>query len=239
MATEKERQEQPVAVALKDVVKEYESAGIKIRPVNGINLEVGMGQMAAIVGPSGSGKTTLLNLVGALHRPTSGTVYIDGSDISKYDDKQLTMLRRNKVGFVFQTFNLIPNLSALENVMLPMEFAQVETNERKLGARDLLRLVGMEHRASHKPGMLSGGEQQRVAIARALANDPPIILADEPTGNLDYQTGEQIIELLKNLAHDKNKTVIVVTHWQELQKIADTVYTIRDGKIMAQEARRE
>ncbi len=219
-------------IVLRDVVKEYNSGGKVLKAVNGITLEISRGLMVAVVGQSGSGKTTMLNLVGALHKPTSGNVYIDGSDLSKCDENGLTMIRRNKIGFVFQTFNLIPNLSAMENIMLPMEFAGIPSEQREARAKDLLRLVSMDHRASHKPGMLSGGEQQRVAIARALANDPPIILADEPTGNLDSQTGAQIINLLKKLAHDKNKTVVVVTHSQEIQKVADVVYTIRDGKIM-------
>lgn len=219
-------------IVLRDVVKEYNSGGKVLKAVNGITLEISRGLMVAVVGPSGSGKTTMLNLVGALHKPTSGNVYIDSSDLSKCDEKGLTMIRRNKIGFVFQTFNLIPNLSAMENVMLPMEFAGIPSGQREARSKDLLRLVSIDHRASHRSGMLSGGEQQRVAIARALANDPPIILADEPTGNLDSQTGAQIINLLKKLTDDNNKTVIVVTHSQEIQKVADVVYTIRDGKIM-------
>jgi ABC-type lipoprotein export system ATPase subunit len=219
------------AIFLKDVVKEYMLGDNVIRALDGVNMEIARGIMATVIGPSGSGKTTLLNIIGALDKPTSGEVYIDGMDIVGMDERELTAYRREKVGFVFQEFNLIPNLSALENVALPMEFAGVPKREREARARKLLEEVKMSHRSNHRPGKLSGGEQQRVAIARALANDPTIILADEPTGNLDSRTGKEIVMLLKRFSEKEGKTVVVVTHDSAIQELADLTIHIKDGKI--------
>jgi putative ABC transport system ATP-binding protein len=218
-------------VVLEDVVKEYKIGGQSVRALDGVNLEAGRGLMVAIVGPSGSGKSTLLNVLGAMDRPTSGRAVVEGVDLGRLGEKDLTEYRRAKVGFVFQAFNLIPNLSALENVMLPMEFAGVPADERKKRATELLERVGMSHRVGHTPARLSGGEQQRVAIARALANDPAIILADEPTGNLDSKTGREVIGLLRELARSRAKTVMVVTHDEAIEAVADRAVHIRDGRI--------
>jgi ABC-type lipoprotein export system ATPase subunit len=184
-----------------------------------------------VVGPSGSGKTTLLNVLGALDRPTPGDVYLNGVALSSLPEGELTRVRREKVGFVFQLFELIPNLSALENVALPMEFRGIRRPQREARARELLEAVGMPHRATHRPGRLSGGEQQRVAIARALASDPSVILADEPTGNLDSGTGKEIVELLGALAHNRRKTVVVVTHDERIAELADVRMELVDGRL--------
>lgn len=220
-------------IHLKNVVKEFRLGTNTIRTLDGLNLEVGSQKFTAIIGPSGSGKTTLLAIMGALDRPTSGEVVIAGTNLQNLDEKELVAYRRDNVGFIFQAFNLIPNLTALENVMVPMEFKRkLSRDEMEKRAKALLELVGMSHRIAHTPGKLSGGEQQRVAIARALANDPPLVLADEPTGNLDSETGKQIIELLKELNQKEKKTIVIVTHSTAAQEIADNVYTIRDGKII-------
>jgi putative ABC transport system ATP-binding protein len=196
-------------VVLREASKEYPMGGRSVRALDGVNLELERGQFVAVVGASGSGKTTLLNVLGAMDQPTSGRVVVDGAELASLDESGLTEYRRHKVGFVFQNFNLIPNLTALENIMLPMELAGVPGAERRARSAALLQRVGMAHRARHKPAQLSGGEQQRVAIARALANDPAMILADEPTGNLDSKTGREIIELLRELARERGKTVVV------------------------------
>jgi ABC-type lipoprotein export system ATPase subunit len=187
--------------------------------------------MVAIVGPSGSGKSSLLHIVGAMDRPTSGEVIVAGQNLNGLPERDLTRFRCRAVGFVFQSFNLVPNLSALENVMLPMEFAGVSSNERHRRAKDLLDRIGLAPRLTHRPRELSGGEQQRVAIARALANNPPVVLADEPTGNLDSKTGALIYELLKEIARER--TVLVVTHAEPLAAMADRVLHLQDGRIAA------
>lgn len=221
-------------IELKNVSKIYHQADTEIRAVDDITWSVtDSGKLIAIIGPSGSGKTTLLNLLGALDIPTKGELRIEGKDVSYFSEEELTSYRARKIGFVFQTYNLIPNLNALENVMLPMEFTHTHKEDAQKKAEQLLQEVKMGHRTYHKPAKLSGGEQQRVAIARSLANDPDIILADEPTGNLDSKTGREIVELLKNLTHTKNKTVIVVTHDSGIVELADEKYTLRDGKIMS------
>jgi len=200
-----------------------------VKALDGVNLEVGGAGMVAIVGPSGSGKSTLLHLIGAMDRPTRGEVVVAGQRLNALPSSALTRFRRQTAGFVFQTFNLIPNLSALENVTLPMEFNQVGKAEREARGRRLLDQVGLGRRLSHRPGELSGGEQQRVAIARALANDAPLVLADEPTGNLDTETGQKIYELLKAVARER--TVLVVTHAESLAQMADRVIHIKDGRL--------
>ena len=223
-------------VLLKDVVKEYRMGPNIIRALNGVNLAIPPAVLVAIIGPSGSGKTTLLNILGALDRPTTGQVLIGGTDLGGMPEAQLTEYRRRKIGFVFQDFGLIPNLTALENVMLPMEFSGLPRREAKNRAHQLLERVLMGHRYRHKPSRLSGGEQQRVAIARALANDPLIILADEPTGNLDTSTGGQIIALLGHLVGEEGKTVVVVTHDADIVKIAHLKLFLQDGRIVGQTA---
>lgn len=216
-------------VELRDVVKSYRKGAELVTAVDGINLEVQEKGMVAIVGPSGSGKSTLLHMLGAMDRPTDGTVTVAGKTINDMSERELTRFRREAVGFVFQTFNLIPNLSALENVTLPMEFNGVSKEERVERAKSLLERFGLGHRLKHHPKELSGGEMQRVAIARAMGNEPPLVLADEPTGNLDSKSGQIIYELLKEVARER--TVIVVTHDERLAHLADRVLHIRDGQI--------
>lgn len=214
-------------IELIDIVKTYAKGAKSVVALNKVSMKIGKALMAAIVGPSGSGKSTLLYIIGGMDKPTSGTVRILGSELNRLNEKELTQYRLKKVGFVFQSFNLIPNLTALENVMLPLEFNSVPSSERKQRAMQLLEQVGLQQRVHHKPAELSGGEMQRVAIARALANDPAFILADEPTGNLDSESGTRIIELLRDIANER--IVIVVTHNEKLARKADKVFYIRDG----------
>ena len=218
-------------IYLKDVEKHYQMGESIIKAVDGINLKITSGEFVAIIGPSGSGKSTMMNLVGSLDVPTKGAIYLDGHDISHLEESELAQIRGQKIGFVFQQFNLIPNLTAKENVMLPMIFQNIDELERERKAIELLKLVELGERMGHYPTKLSGGEQQRVAIARALANDPEVILADEPTGNLDTQTGEKVMAFINKL-NDKGKTIIMVTHDQELAlEHAKIIYWIKDGKI--------
>lgn len=216
---------------MEKVVKQYPMGRIVVEALRGLDLTIPTGLMVAIIGPSGSGKTTLLNMIGALDRPTSGRVCVAGTDLRNLSEAELTTYRRKTVGFVFQDYGLVPNMTALENVVLPMEFARVPRSEAKARGRHLLEAVGLGHRIAHRPNRLSGGEQQRVAIARALANDPAIILADEPTGNLDTQTGEEIVTLLQSLVQERRKTAIVVTHDSQIAGVADLKFFIRDGTI--------
>lgn len=220
-------------IVLRDVSKVYRRGDQVVNALDSIDLSVSERGMVAVVGPSGSGKSSLLHLIGAMDRSTSGDVFVAGQLLNALPGAGLTAFRRNTVGFVFQSFNLIPNLSALENVMLPMEFAGVGRDERRRRATDLLTQVGLSMRLGHRPRELSGGEQQRVAIARALANNPPLILADEPTGNLDSKTGRVIYELLKHIA--VMRTVVVVTHAEALAELADRVVHIQDGSLLDQE----
>ena len=216
-------------ITLREVSKIYPRGHQVVAALDGINLEVSERGMVAIVGTSGSGKSSLLHIIGAMDRPTSGEVTVASQRLDLLPGRALTAFRRDTVGFVFQSFNLIPNLSALENVMLPMEFAGVAHDERRRRARSLLEQVGLAPRLTHRPHELSGGEQQRVAIARALANDPPLVLADEPTGNLDSKTGQVIYELLREVA--MKRTVLVVTHAETLAQCAERVIHISDGKL--------
>ncbi len=216
-------------IRLRGVSKLYRKGRETIRALDGVDLDIAGKLMAAVVGPSGSGKSSLLHVVGAMDRPTSGDVLVAGQPLNTLREDVLTRFRRQTVGFVFQSFNLIPNLTALENVTLPMEFNGVPAEERRRRARALLERVGLVQRLDHRPRELSGGEQQRVAIARALANDPLLILADEPTGNLDSKTGHLIYELLKGIAAER--TVVVVTHAEEFAQMADRVIHIKDGKL--------
>ena len=216
-------------IKLRDVAKYYKKGSEVVKAVDGINQEVPTTGMVAIVGPSGSGKSTLLHMIGAMDRPTRGEVIVAGKTLNGLPERELTRFRRETVGFVFQTFNLIPNLTALENVMLPMEFDHVPKPERVRRGKSLLERLGLGQRLKHRPSELSGGEMQRVAIARALANNPPLILADEPTGNLDSQAGQMIYELLKEISRER--TVLVVTHAEPLAQMADRVLYIKDGRI--------
>jgi len=215
------------------LTKEFQSGDSKVTAVKDVSLAVQSGVFSTIVGKSGSGKSTLLSLLGALDKPTSGMINVDGQDISKMGDSKLIKYRRDKIGFIFQNYNLIPNLTAIENVMLPMEFSGIKLKQREERAKSLLLQVGLtEEKHIRKPGRLSGGEQQRVAIARALANKPKLILADEPTGNLDSATGKIIISLLKNLAKSEDTTIVAVTHDDGIAAQAEVSFRLRDGKLV-------
>jgi putative ABC transport system ATP-binding protein len=218
-------------IQMEELAREYEMGGSKISALDGVDLEIGRGEYVSIVGPSGSGKTTLFNLIGGLDRPTRGVVYIDGVDISKLDAYELAWLRCRKIGYIFQTFNLIPVLTATENVALPTVFAGVPRDEGLKRAEKILTSVGLGERLHHKPSELSAGQQQRVAIARAMANNPAIILADEPTGNLDLNTGMEIIDLLHGLNKSRGMTLIAATHDLKMIKASDRIVWMRDGKI--------
>jgi len=217
---------------VRGVTKSFGTGGTTVTAVDNLSMTVHDGEFAAIVGRSGSGKSTLMNLLGALEQPTSGMIFVDGQDITVLGQGELVLYRRRFIGFVFQSYNLIPNLSPIENVMLPMEFMGVAKSERRQRARALLDQVELTDDKQHrKPGKLSGGEQQRVAIARALANKPRLILADEPVGNLDTQTSATIIELLRSLAQSAGTTVIAVTHDLSLAGQADKVFRLQDGRL--------
>ena len=204
---------------------------VKLEVLKGIDLEILKGEYISIMGPSGSGKTTLFNMIGGLDKPTDGKVYIDEVDVAQLDAYELAWLRCRKIGYIFQTFNLIPVMTALENVMLPMIFAGMTTDDAREKAKGLLEVVGLGQRINHKPFELSGGQQQRVAIARALANDPAIILADEPTGNLDLKTGKEIINLLREMNKEKGVSIITATHDLKMLDVSDRVIWLRDGII--------
>jgi len=213
--------------------KEFRSGDSTVTAVNDISLSIPTGAFAAIVGKSGSGKSTLLTLLGGLDKPTSGSIKVDDQEISKMSDHKLIRYRGEKIGFVFQHYNLIPNLTALENVMLPMEYAGRSTAEQRDRASMLLDEVGLTgDKQKRRPGKLSGGEQQRVSIARALANHPSVILADEPTGNLDSNTSKMIVDLLKELSKAENTTIIVVTHDLNITKHTDVTFQLKDGKLI-------
>uniref|UniRef100_A0A7J2TKH4 ABC transporter ATP-binding protein n=1 Tax=Archaeoglobus fulgidus TaxID=2234 RepID=A0A7J2TKH4_ARCFL len=220
-----------MSVELIDVHKVYKTKYYEVRAINGITMKIDDGEFIAVMGPSGSGKSTLLYLIGCLDRPTKGEVIIDGVETSKLGDEELTMLRREKLGFVFQQYNLISTLTALENVELPMIFRGVPKNERKRRAMELLKLVGIEDVAERKPMEMSGGQQQRVAIARAMANEPRILLCDEPTGNLDSKSGRQIMGIIKELNEEKGVTVILVTHDPSMAEFAERIVKLRDGRL--------
>jgi len=223
-----------VVVETQGLRKTYMLGRVPVQALRDIDLRVCAGDFLAVVGPSGSGKSTLLNLIGALDKPTNGRVLIDGVDVSALDENELAELRR-RIGFVFQFFNLIPRLTALENVELPLTIAGVGRGERRRHAEELLRMVGLGDRADHKPAELSGGEQQRVAIARALANNPAIILADEPTGNLDQKTGLEIVRLLGKLSVDQGTTIVMVTHDSQMASQTQRMLFLSDGKLLAKE----
>ena len=218
-------------IELKGVTKIYKMGKVFVQALRGINLKIRKGEFVSIMGPSGSGKTTLMNLIGCLDGPTEGEIYIANKNVAKLKDDELARLRRERIGFVFQQFNLIPRLTALENVELPMWFAGLSKKKRRERAIELLKLVGLEKRINHKPAELSGGERQRVSIARALANDPGIILADEPTGNLDTKTGKEIMEILKDL-NKQGRTIVLVTHDETFAREAERIIRIKDGRLL-------
>ena len=214
----------------RDIHKVFMLGKVELHVLRGINLAVERGEYISIMGPSGSGKSTLMHILGCLETPTAGTYILDGQEVHSLDDAEMARIRRTKIGFVFQNFYLLPRMSALDNVALPMVYAGVPLAERRKRAEEILARVGLGDRIKHKPSELSGGERQRVAIGRALANDPEILLADEPTGNLDTRTGAEIMGLFKEL-HRAGKTVIVVTHDPEIAKRAERIVRIRDGVI--------
>jgi len=218
-------------VRTRGVTRVYRMGDNEVHALRGIDLEIYSGEYVSIMGPSGSGKSTLFNMIGALDKPTAGKVYIEEVDVAQLDAYELAWLRCRKIGYIFQTFNIIPVMTALENVTLPMTFAGLTTDEARDKGAELLSLVGLGDRLDHKPFELSGGQQQRVAVARALANDPTLILADEPTGNLDLATGREIIELLKKLNETRGVTVISNTHDHKMVSVSDRIVRIQDGQI--------
>ena len=223
-------------IRLEEVTKVYRMGMEEVRALDGVTLWVDEGEMLVIMGPSGSGKSTLLHIIGCLDRPTEGKVFIDGKDISRLSDAQLARLRNSAIGFVFQQFNLLPRMTAFGNIELPLIYAGIPRKERIRRVKTLLKRFELEDRARHRPGQLSGGQQQRVAIARALANEPKIILADEPTGNLDTASGKTVIENLVRL-NKEGITVIVVTHDPEVASIGHRIIYLRDGKIVGEEVK--
>ncbi len=221
-------------IQAKDLVKIYQMDGEAVHALDGVSFDVAPGEYVAIMGPSGSGKSTLMNLLGCLDTPTSGSYILDGEEVAKLDDNGLARIRNRKIGFVFQTFNLLPRASSLHNVELPLIYSGVSGTERKKRANEALESVGLGQRGIHRPNELSGGERQRVAIARALVTRPSLILADEPTGNLDSKTGQEILSLFDSL-HERGNTVVLVTHDRMVAEHAHRIVTIRDGKIEKEE----
>jgi len=221
-------------IEMQNVTKIYKMDSVSVVGVENINLKIKKGEFVCVMGPSGSGKSTMLHLMGCLDKPTYGKVFIDGADASKMSDDELADLRKNKIGFVFQFFNLYPTLTALENVELPMIIDEKDKEFRKKRALELLKMVEMEEFKDHLPSQLSGGQRQKVAIARALANDPPIILADEPTGNIDSKAGEEVMKIFKEL-NKSGKTIVVVTHNENVAKFAERMIRLKDGKIIRDE----
>ncbi len=219
-------------IDLKNIIKIYDMGSVKVQVLNGITMHVGEGDFIAITGPSGSGKSTLMNMVGCLDTPTAGEYYLDGKEISTYNEKQLSKIRNQKIGFIFQKFNLLAKLSTLENVELPLIYRGMNQKERKKRSIEALEKVGLDDRMSHKPTELSGGQQQRVAIARALAGDPPILLADEPTGNLDSKSGRDVMNMIKQF-NKEGKTIVLITHDTDIAMEAKRIIAIKDGLLVA------
>jgi putative ABC transport system ATP-binding protein len=213
------------------VTKSFADGEVSVQAVRGIDMQVKQGELLGIVGPSGSGKSTLLNLLGAIETPTTGKILLEGTDMATMNDTQRTLLRRRRIGFIFQAFNLIPTLTALENVALPLELDGISESEARRRATERLELVGLGQRMGHLPSMMSGGEQQRVAVARALAIEPALVLADEPTGNLDSVSSAQVMRLLRELVSGGGQTVVLVTHDKDVAAQADRVVHVRDGRI--------
>jgi len=223
----------PAVIKISDLVRVYQMGEVEVRALDGLSLEIKPGEFAAVMGPSGSGKTTFMNIVGCLDRPTSGSYFLDGADVSRLDRDARAEVRNGKIGFVFQAFNLLPRTSALENVELPLIYSHNGhgSKQREEKARHCLEIVGLSGREGYFPSQLSGGQQQRVAIARALINDPKLVLADEPTGNLDSKTSEEVMAVLQRL-NDDGKTVVLITHEHDIADYAKRVVLFRDGRIV-------
>jgi putative ABC transport system ATP-binding protein len=223
-----------IIIELRDVWKIYKMGAVEVQALRGLNFKVEQGEFVSIMGPSGSGKSTSMNMIGCLDVPTRGAIYLADKDISKMTESDLAQIRGQKIGFIFQQFNLINTLTATENVMLPMLFQNKSVAHRKARAKYLLELVQLGHRLNHRPSEMSGGEQQRVAIARSLANDPPVILADEPTGNLDSNTGQVVMDFLRLLHEKENRTIIMVTHDEHVAHQADRTAYLKDGVVIGE-----
>ena len=219
-------------IKTENLIKEYEVGNQKVKALNGIDLIVDKGEFISIMGPSGSGKTTLMNIIGCLDSPSSGSYYLNKKLVSEFDEEELAQIRNKEIGFIFQSFNLLPRNSALTNVLLPTKYAGIDNKQALNAANEMLNLVGLSDRKDHTPGELSGGQQQRVAIARALVNKPSIIFADEPTGNLDSKTGQDVMNLLKKL-NNNGQTIIIITHEDEIANQSNRVIKIKDGEIEA------
>lgn len=222
-------------IEIKNIIKTYETGDTSFRALDDVSLSIGSGEFVAIMGASGSGKSTFMNMLGCLDKPTAGSYFLDGIDVMQLASDELSHIRNEKLGFVFQGFNLIPRTSALENVEMPMIYKGLEHQERLLKAKEALKIVGLEERENHHPNQMSGGQQQRVAIARAIVNDAPIILADEPTGNLDTKTSVEVMEFFVKLNEINKKTIILVTHEQDIADYAKRIVRFKDGKIINDE----
>ncbi len=225
-----------IAIRLRDIKKIYKMGGQELAALNGINLDIKRGEFAALMGPSGSGKSTLMNILGCLDRPTVGSYELEGNEVAHLSDDELAVMRNKHIGFVFQNFNLLSRISSLENVALPLVYAGVGASERRKRAQEVLEAVGLGDRAEHLPNELSGGQRQRVAIARALVNNPEIIMADEPTGNLDTKSTKEIMEIFQEM-HGRGKTIILVTHDPEIAVCANRQLLVRDGVITRDEGK--
>ena len=225
-----------IAIRLRDIKKIYKMGGQELAALNGINLDIKRGEFAALMGPSGSGKSTLMNILGCLDRPTVGSYELEGKEVAHLSDDELAVMRNKHIGFVFQNFNLLSRISSLENVALPLVYAGVGVSERRKRAQEVLEAVGLGDRAEHLPNELSGGQRQRVAIARALVNNPEIIMADEPTGNLDTKSTKEIMEIFQEM-HGRGKTIILVTHEPEIAVCANRQLLVRDGVITRDEGK--
>jgi len=221
-----------IFIKLEDVWKSYHFGKIELTVLKGVSLEVARGDFISVMGPSGSGKSTIMHIAGCLDAPTKGKVFLEGKNVSRFSEDELALIRGRKIGFIFQQFNLLLNLNALENVTLPMVFQGKNQKEREARAKELLSLMGLKDRFFHKPSELSGGERQRIAIARALANNPEVIIADEPTGNLDSKAGETVIGILTKLHQEEQKTIILVTHNPDIARYGREIIHIRDGRIL-------
>ena len=227
------QQKEDAVIQVKDLYKIYRMGEEKVYALNGVSFEIHRGEFCAITGPSGSGKSTLMNIIGVLDRQTQGDYYLEGQDVNGMSDEVRSAIRNRRIGFVFQNFNLLPRANALKNVMVPLLYGEEHSKNGKEHAMEMLKMVGMEDRADHRPNELSGGQKQRVAIARAMINDPAIILADEPTGALDSKTGHMVMDLFHKLHEEQGKTIVLITHSQELAQETERIVTLLDGQIVA------